>query len=419
MKKLIGILLILSISICVCFATGVTETNTEKTIVTFWQPYGEGSWSGDYMIEIVDEFNAANTDIEVKLQAYPDYASIIEALQRGVVGNQLPSIASIGYGYDRYVLNSGKAVPFNDVMATDKQEKYFSDFYDSGLDVTTFDGKVYGVPFAMSVPVVFYHSDLFEKAGLDPNNPPTTWKEFIETSKVLNEKLDIYGAAFALDDPWAFECLLRSSNGSFLDEDGNLTINSSTAKNILSDWGEGTEEGYFLYNSNFFETLMTFGANEVGMFVVSSYGTVIYRDSDPAIKVATLPKGNENDTLNAPIGGNAIYLFGNSDAEREAAVKFVEYLTSPEVNADWAMNSGYLPTRKSSINYMTEFIDGFDNYKKNIDFIDNLSAPTQWPERNVLKINQKIMDAIEGVMLNTNSADAALDNAYFEINKLL
>ena len=164
---------------------------------------------------------------------------------------------------------------------------------------------------------------------------------------------------------------------------------------------------------------MTFGAKEVGMFVVSSYGTLIYRDSDPGIKVASIPVGSATDKVDAPIGGNAIYLFGNSDAEREAASTFVQFLTSPKMNAEWAMNSGYLPTRASSLESMTSFIEGFDNYKKVVSYINNLSAPTQWPERHVLKINQILMNAIESVMLQLETADSALQKASDEIVPLL
>jgi len=419
MKKILTVIMIVFITCSTVFAAGQTEVPLKGTTINFWHPYGEGSWTSDYLDQVVKEFNVEYPEITVKLQSYPDYASIIEALQRGVAADTLPSIATIGYGYDRYVLNSGKAVSFDEAMTKAESNAYYSDFFDSALSVTTFDDKVYGIPFALSVPVIFYHTEVFEKAGLDPNSPPKTWKEFVEVSKHIEESVGIAGAAFALDDPWAFECLLRSSNGRFLEDDGTLAIDSPQAVSLLEDWGKGAKENYFLYNSDFFETLMTFGAQQVGMFVVSSYGTLIYRDTAPGVKVAPIPVGSATDRVDAPIGGNAIYLFGNSDAERKAASTFVQFLTSPKMNAEWAMNSGYLPTRTSALESMSSFIEGFDNYKKVVSYIDNLSAPTQWPERHVLKINQILMNAIESVMLQIETADKALEKASNEIAPLL
>ena len=412
MRKIGLLLLVLLLSLAL-FANGNSETS-EKTTVVFWHPYGDGSWTGDYMNNVIEEFEALNPDIVIESQAYADYASIIEGLQRAVAADQMPSLVTIGYGYDRYVLNSGKAVPFNAFL----EQTTFDDFFEQALAPTVFDGDVYGIPFALSVPVVFYHSELFSEAGLDPDNPPQTWEEFIEATQILHDRLGIYGAAFALDDPWSFECLLKSAGGYFLDDD-NIGVNSDTAKSILEDWGKGADAGYFLYNSNFSETLMSFGAKQVGMFLVSSYGTVTYRDSDPLIKVGPLPKGNESSERLAPIGGNSIYLFGNDDEERAAAAQFVDFLTSSSKNAEWAENSGYLPTRKSSLEAMADFLAGFDNYNKVVGYIGILDSPTQWPARHVLRINQILMEAIESVMLGNKNSSDALDDAASEIIPLL
>jgi len=414
MKKVFITLILLTVVFSFCFAQSQGESQ-KKTVVTFWNPYGEGSWSGEYLAEIIKNFNAENPNIEVQSQPMSDYGTIIESLQRAVAGNSLPSLVSVGYGYDRYVLNSGKACSYDNYLS----KSFFDDFFDAALDVTTFDGKVYGIPFALSVPVVFYHSDLFEAAGLDPNDPPKTWSEFVEVSKTINKKLGIYGAAFALDDPWAFECLLDSRGGSFISEDGSVSVNSVEAKELLSDWAEGAKNKYFLYNSDFFETLQTFGAKKVAMFLVSSYGTVTYRDSDPAIISTPIPTGSEGDAISAPIGGNSIYLFGNSEEERAAAAKFVSYLTSPEMNAEWAKNSGYLPTRESSLEALGSWLDGFSNYEVALSQIDNVTDPTQWPWRNVLQINQYLMEAIEGAMLGTKDAGVALDEAAAKITALM
>ncbi|MGI6440157.1 MAG: extracellular solute-binding protein [Sphaerochaetaceae bacterium] len=415
MKKAILILGILLLTTILVFAGGKKEDTTGKVTLSFWHPYGEGSWSSDYIDSVISDFTTAHPNIAVKSQSFPDYAAIIEALQRGVAGGQLPSIATIGYGYERYILGSGKAHPYNNYLSNNFRE----DFFEKVLDVTTFNNDVYGVPFALSVPVIFYHSDVFEKAGLDPDNPPTTWAEFIQVSKILRDKLGIYGATFALDDPWAFECLLRSRGGEFLSKDNELLINSPAAKNLLADWGKGAKDNYFLYNADFFETLQTFSAKQVGMFVVSSYGTLLYHDTAPEILVSSIPTGSASDEVKAAIGGNALYLFGNDEKEREAAALFVDFFTGPENNALWAMNSGYLPTRKSSLEEMGAFMEGFDNYQKIVSYIGVVDKPTQWPERHVLRINQYLMEAIESVMIQQSDAETSLEEAYRKINPLL
>ncbi|CQR47232.1 Cyclodextrin-binding protein precursor [Paraliobacillus sp. PM-2] len=70
-------------------------------------------------------------------------------------------------------------------------------FVDGALRKTTIDGKLYAVPEAKEMPdgLVFYNKELFEKVGLDPENPPKTYAEFREAAKKITEEGngDFYG----------------------------------------------------------------------------------------------------------------------------------------------------------------------------------------------------------------------------------
>jgi sn-glycerol 3-phosphate transport system substrate-binding protein len=126
----------------------------------------------------------------------------------------------------------------------------------------------------------------------------------------------------------------------------------------------------------------------------------------------------EGEVARIPAGGNSLYVFGNTDAERKAAAAFITFLTSAEANADWAMNSGYMPTRNAALAAIADFIADFDNYKVAIDAIDNVVTPTQFGT-NALEANQYIMEAIEAVMLGAESAETALGNANQKLIDLL
>lgn len=396
----------------------VVEEEAEPTgpvEIAFWYPYGEGSWTGDFLAAQIDAFNAANPDVIVTGQSYESYTAIIEALQRAAAGENLPGVATIGYGFDEYIVNSELATSYNELLG-DEADAYLGDFFPSLTEVTTFDGETYGIPLALSVAEVFYHSDVFEAAGLDPANPPTTWAEFLAAAETIHEELGIFGATFAMDDPWIFETTVRSNGGTFLNEDGPQ-LDSDVAVAALSDWGAGVENGSILYNADFYETLQTFGAQQVAMFATSSYGTLIYAEIAPLVMAMPWPAG-DGYVAQIPAGGNSLYVFGNTDAERAASARFVTFLTSAEANAEWAMNSGYLPTRTASLEAMGDFIDGFDNYQIAIDAIDNVVPPTQFGTQ-ALQANQYIMEALEAVMLGAGTADEVLADANASLIELL
>jgi multiple sugar transport system substrate-binding protein len=399
-------------------AAPVAEEPAEPQEIVFWYPYGEGSWTGDFIAQKIADFNAANPEIIVTGQSFEDYGSIIEGLQRAAAANDLPAIATIAYGYDQYIVESGLAVPLADYLSAESAG-FLDDFFPSLIEVTTFDGKVYGVPLALSVAEVFYHPGLFEQAGLDPARPPATWSEFLEAAKAIHSETGLFGATFALDDPWIFEVAVRSNGGSLLSADGTqVELDSEVAVNTLSEWAQGVQEGYILYNADFFETLQTFGAEQVAMFAVSSYGTLYYQGTLPTVLAMAWPAG-EGQPIQSPAGGNSLYVFGNNDQERAAAARWVEFLTNPEANAEWAMNSGYLPTRQSSLEMLSEFTAGFDNYQVAISEIDNVVAPLQFPGENDLQIRQYIMEAIESALLGASDAATALADANAKIHALV
>jgi ABC-type glycerol-3-phosphate transport system substrate-binding protein len=151
---------------------------------------------------------------------------------------------------------------------------------------------------------------------------------------------------------------------------------------------------------------------------VSSYGTLIYRDAMPSVGAMPWPAA-EGYSVMSPAGGNSLYVFGNNDAERQAAADFIVFLTNPEANAEWAMNSGYLPTRQSSLDELADFIDGFDNYQTAVDGIANVVPAVQFPGENDPLIRQHIMDAIEAALLGEQDAATALTEANQQINDLL
>jgi ABC-type glycerol-3-phosphate transport system substrate-binding protein len=395
-----------------------TAAEPEPVTIAFWYPYGEGSWTGDFLAAKITQFNEENPGITVVGQSFEDYGSIVEGLQRSAAAEDLPGIACIAYGFDEYIVGSGLATPVTDYF-TGEDPNFMDDFFPSLIEATTIDGEVYGIPLALSVAEVFYHSDLFEQAGLDPANPPQTWEEFLQAAETIHNELGIYGATFALDDMWIFETAVRSNGGELISDDGTTALlDSQVAIDTLSDWAAGVQDGSILYNADFYETLQTFGAQQVAMFAVSSYGTLIYRDIAPLVMAMPWPAA-EGHVIKSPAGGNSLYIFGNSDAERAAAAKFIIYLTNPEANAEWAMNSGYLPTRYSSLEAMSDFIEGFENYKIAVDGINNVVPATQFPGENDPLIRQYIMDAIEAALLGASDADTALMDANAKINDLI
>ena len=66
------------------------------------------------------------------------------------------------------------------------------------LESATWDGKYYAVPKATNTIALYYNKDMFRAHGLDPDQPPETWDELVETARTLTDpENNVYGLAFS------------------------------------------------------------------------------------------------------------------------------------------------------------------------------------------------------------------------------
>jgi len=91
---------------------------------------------------------------------------------------------------------------------TDRIDKlpYADKLAPAHMRLGTYEGKKYTVPHTLDLSVLFWNKDLYKKAGLDPEKPPTTLKEFAEQATTIRKKIggDTYGTFFGGNCPGCF-----------------------------------------------------------------------------------------------------------------------------------------------------------------------------------------------------------------------
>lgn len=99
----------------------------------------------------------------------------------------------------------------------------FSDFTQSGVDVYTRDGALYGLPYFVQTPLVVFDETALEEAGFDA---PQTWDEILEVAKYFKEQ----GSGIALPFRQGsaivniMAVLLAGNETDFFDADGALDL---------------------------------------------------------------------------------------------------------------------------------------------------------------------------------------------------
>ena len=134
---------------------------------------------------IMPLFNAKHPDITIKFRAsYDNYEDATQTILREAVSGNTPDITLQGLNRQAILVEKGIAKSLEPYIAAEAD--FAKDGYHQAmLDLSTFDGDVYALPFSVSLPVGYYNVTLLKSVGID--TLPATWDEVISNCKILHE----------------------------------------------------------------------------------------------------------------------------------------------------------------------------------------------------------------------------------------
>ena len=209
----------------------------------------------------------------------------------------------------------------------------------SVLSIGTYNKKVYGIAPTVGTLVLFYNTDIFDKAGL---TVPTTWEELKADAKTLT-KGSTYGVAFpaknSAEGTYPFMPLLWSAGGSEDKLDSAAAqsalqlevdlVKSGDASQSVVQWGNSDVGDQFLAGK---AAMAIVSAGQAAKF--DAAGTVKYKE-------ATIPVPAAGDASVAPLGGEVWTLPNTGNTARQAkAGKVLECLKSDDTQLSLAITRG-------------------------------------------------------------------------------
>lgn len=245
-------------------------------------------------------------------------------------------------------------------------------YFNFVADTVTTDGQQWGVPVAFSTKALYWNKDLFAAAGLDPEKPPTTFAEEIADAKAITEKTDAAGfgvVAKSFDNTMhQFLHWVYSNNGTVIDADGNITLNSPEnleALTALRDITAFAEEGPTSYEQN--EVRAIFLDGKLGMIQASVGAKGLLADVPFKWGVAPLPQGPSAKGPGTLLITDSLAVFKGTGVE-EQAISLAKFLTSPENQPIYEAQEGLTPLRPGAA--VDKLVADDPNWKP---FIDGIS----------------------------------------------
>jgi sn-glycerol 3-phosphate transport system substrate-binding protein len=303
---------------------------------------------------MIAEFEKANPDIKVKAVYAGNYDDTRVKALAALKANQ-PVQLSVLFSIDVFeLIDQDVLVPFDEVAASAEDKQWLASFYPALMANSKAKGKIWGVPFQRSTIVMYHNKDAFKEAGLDPNKPPATWDEMVAASQKLTKKdasgnvnrwgVHIPSTGYAY---WMFQALCIQNGQELMNQDGNKTnFDHPDVIEALQFWRdlaakhkvmpEGTIDWGTL-RQKFLE-----GATAM-MWHTTGNLTAVKEGAKFDFGVSMLPAKKRRGS---PTGGGNFYIFKKASAEeRKAALKFIKFMTAPELTARWSIATGYVATR--------------------------------------------------------------------------
>lgn len=324
--------------------SSVPAATGEPVTITYWMH--SGAAFDTVMDELVADFNAANPDIIVETEYIPfaDYMSkLIPALGTGTG----PDVFKIQQGMVAKLAEVGSIQPLDaEVLPGSMIE---ANFVESTVGGMMYDGQYYGVPIDNQSILLYWNKDMLEAAGLDAENGPQSWDEFYEWARLLtvSENGVLTQSGWGTNGYWPeVQSYLEQFDGEFYDEAANRFVFADDP--VLMDALEDMANMYRVdkvYNIDLTGTWAGFRIGLVGMMLghPGMIGNLAETAPDLNLGVGLIPANNGDHTSVV----TSWAFVASADAEMAASTRFIQYLSTEEVQRRCCEATGQLPSLKS------------------------------------------------------------------------
>ncbi|WP_251444307.1 ABC transporter substrate-binding protein [Veillonella intestinalis] len=408
-------------------STSNTSTTNDKVVeIEYWHVASD-SFGGQTVRELVDDFNKTHPNIKVTEKFNPDmYKGLTQNLQASLASGQTPDVVQMGWNFLNYAHENFENEDINKIFAKAGDSNFINDTFEPNIArlAQTAEGTQVGVPYSLSVPVLYYNPDIFKAAGLDPNTPPKTWEEVQQYAQQIKNATGT--PAFFMQeyaDTWTNQALVESNGGTMLiQKDGKWQAGFDTPEaaqgyQVIADM---IKAGTGLHATNE-EGFQSFTSGKLAM-VATTIGKRANFEKSSQFKVMTTTfPAFGSKPVKVPAGGNFLMILSKDEAKQKAAVEFIKYLESSENLTKWDTGTGYLPPRKNMDKEgpYKKLIDENDNIKKAMAMLPNVTPWVSFPGQNGLQAEQVLIDARDVILNGSQSATEALHQAALKINELI
>lgn len=371
-----------------------------------------------YKEVLVPAFEKSHPGVKVEMVFTPWLPQLREKITTSYAAGLGPDIIMGGAAMvDEFVIQ--KIV----IDITDKVKEWpeYKNFDPATTGNQKFKGRIYGVPLTTDSRHFLYRKDIFQEVGLNPNKPPSNWKEFKDAALKLTKKDDRgqlirMGCDITLTSQ-PFDSMVYQNSGRLpIGPNKEIYINTPEAVEALEFWGQ-------LYNqiappgTTLTAPMPLFAAGKIAMAQWAGTPTIAdVRKYAPQIldKVGVAPPLKQKYQL--VLCFNNWWGIGSQSKHPDIAWEFIKFHMRPTYIAQYAYTLYRLPANNAALNLP---ILAKDPFYRILGRQRKEYGVARWTAPEVLNVTNSIDNELDSYLRGKKSAKQALDDAAEAVKKIL
>lgn len=417
--------LVASCSAAVLFSSAAAAA-TDISVWTSLSPHNQKEFDA-----LVSSFNRSQSDVKVNVRAFTSSEELDAVLDQQAT-KDLPNLVQLSeMSGQNEVGDRAYILPMHTLLGQQKLNNV-SWYLANNSFVRNNRGQLQALPYMAEVPVVFYNTEAFTKAGMQGQSPNRVWSE-------------LQGQLVELANNGSRHCPLTSDQSVSVNLENLAAVNNQLYGLTPGAKGKNTEGFKFdlmyirhvsmmvswvkselMVRPEFLPQSSSRFANGECAVMFSDSGHLGAYAAEPKLKFAiqSLPYYPEvTRTPGKPfVTGSALWATkGHSKESDQASARFISWLAQPDQAARWYQGTGYLPLTKEALAATpADYYAHLGEWQNIVGaYGSGSSATAKGSFRNYRQVRAVFNQSLESALEGKQPAVTALNTAAAEANRIL
>lgn len=315
-------------------------TANEKVTLTVW---GMGE-EAKTLPQLGTAFTKENPNITINVQALP-WDQGHDKLLTAIASKKGPDVIQMGTSWIPEFAEAGALADLAPYVEQNP-ELNPDNFYEGAVTAGKVGDKYVSSPWYVETRVLYYRTDLLKEAGYD--KAPQTWEELSDAAKKLAARgKGKYGISIDTKEQSLGFMFSRQNGAKWFTEDGKPNFSDDKFVEAVTYINSFFQNGSAPKDLGL-DIIPAFKEGIAPMFISGPWMIKLIQDQAPEINgkwaLAVLPKKENNISL---LGGSNLSIFEYSK-NKDAAAKFIAFMSKPETQLKWMEQTSSLPAAKAA-----------------------------------------------------------------------